>query len=367
MRIGFNLLYLIPSRVGGVERYAAGLLDGLAKLNFPNEYLVFVNQESANWPIPNHPNFRRVICPVEATSRWRRYVFEQLKLPQLLKTHAVDLVHSLGYVSPLRASIPSVVTIHDLNYKAFGELMPLSKRLALSFFVRQSAIRASLVVTDSEFSRQEILSAFKIPQQKIQVIYPGLPDKKIPIPEHSFLWKDLKIEPPYMIAFSSETPNKNMDRLIQAFQLAKKSYELPHQLVLVGHMPEAMLSSQNRSSNIIATGYLEDAVLDLILAQADCLVFPSIYEGFGLPILEAMNANVPVISSSAGSLPEVAGDAALYFDPYDVEEMANKIAKVAMDEVLQEELRTKGQANASRFSWEKMAREAITLYEQVIV
>ncbi len=364
MRIGLNLLYLIPFQVGGVERYAAGLLEGLAKIDHANEYIVFVNQEGANWPLPNHPNFKRVVCPVQATSRWRRYVFEQFKLPALLKAYNIDLVHSLCYVSPLWVSLPSVVTIHDLNYKAFGKLMPVKKRLALSFFVRQSAMRATQVITDSEFSCQEILNAYQIPRQKIHVLYPGLPDKIIPGQEVSGLWAELKIASPYIIAFSSATPNKNIDRLVQAFLLAQKKYQLSHQLVLVGHLPEALLPHESAFANIRATGYLEDAVLDQVLAQAHCLVFPSIYEGFGLPALEAMNADVPVVASLAGSLPEVAGDAALYFDPYDVEEMAMKIAKVAMDETLQQELRAKGKVNVARFSWEKMARETVAVYKQ---
>lgn len=364
MRVGINLLYLIPSQVGGVERYAAGLLEGLAKLDYVNEYIVFVNQEGTDWPIPDLPNFKRIVCPVRAVSRLRRYFFEQFKLPALLELYNIELVHSLCYVSPLRVSLPSVVTIHDLNHKAFGQLMPITKRLALSFFVRQSALRATQVITDSEFSYQEILNAYQIPPQKLQVLYPGLPNKTIINKETANLWTDLKIVPPYIIAFSSPTPNKNIDRLIQAFLLAQKKYKLPHQLVLVGHLPEPLLHNESALGSIRATGYLEDAVLDQVLAQAHCLVFPSIYEGFGLPVLEAMNAGVPVISSFAGSLPEVAGDAALYFDPYDVEEIAAKIAEVAMDKALQQELRLRGKRNATRFSWEKMARETVAVYKQ---
>jgi glycosyltransferase involved in cell wall biosynthesis len=367
MRVGLNLLYLIPSQVGGVERYAAGLLEALANLEEQHEYIVFVNQEAADWHLPDDSRFRRVVCSVQATSRWRRYLFEQIRLPWLLTQYRADIVHSLSYVTPLRTKIPSIVTIHDLNYKAFGDLMPLSKRLALTFFVRQSAIHANQIITDSHFSRQEILAAYKISPQKVHVLYPGAPTEKSTNNQFAAIRQQLKIDPPYIIAFSSRTPNKNIERLLQSFRLAQQKHHLSHQLVLVGHLPPHLLPIiEEDNSRIKITGYIDDQTLDQVLANAQLLVFPSIYEGFGLPILEAMVANIPVVSSTAGSLPEVGGEAARYFDPYDIESMAQAIAEVALKKELRHDLRTKAKANISRFSWPDTAAQTIELYKQAL-
>jgi glycosyltransferase involved in cell wall biosynthesis len=360
VRIGLNLLYLLPGIVGGTETYAAGLLCGLAAIDRDDEFVVFVNQESITWPLPSAPNLRRVICPVWAVDRAKRYFFEQAHLPRLLKQQRIDLVHSLGYVAPLFPPCASIVTVHDLNYRAFGDQMPVVKRWALRFFVEQSVQRANHVITDSEFSRRQISSELKIAPGKL-VVVPAAPfgttvastDLVGPLQRHG-------ISKPYIVAFTSSSPNKNIPRLVQAFVQARRDYGLQHQLVLVGHPPPDWMPDELRS--IVLTGYLDEPSKSAILAGADLLVFPSTYEGFGLPVLEAQQSGVPVACSTAGALPEVAGAAAVFFDPFSVNEIAQVIGRVARNAELRETLRHKGLQNVGRFSWDKTARSTIDVY-----
>lgn len=368
MRIGLNLLYLLPGIVGGTESYASGLLHGLAEVDRQNEYLVFVNKESQEWPLPQAPNFTRVNCPVSASSRIQRYLFEQLRLPRLLRRYSIQVVHSLGYTSPLFASCPTVVTVHDLNYRAFGSWMPAARRAALELIVRQSSLRASRIIAVSEFSRREICREFGLSASGVAVINeaasaagPGGPSA-----DKTVTFGRLGITDPYALAFSSWGPNKNISRLLRAFSDAKRQYPLPHQLVLVGHAPErGIAEARSSDGTVVFTGYLDQESLQAVLRGADFLVFPSLYEGFGLPVLEAMAAGVPVACSNTASLPEVAGDAASYFDPTSIDDMAQKIVQLALNPGFRGALREKGYLNVRRFSWERAARETIAVYEAV--
>jgi len=364
MRIGINLLYLLPGTVGGTETYAAGLLHGLAQLGNQNEILVFVNKESAEWPIPQAANFTRVICAVAATRRTRRYFFEQVSLPQMLKKHDVEIVHSLGYVGPLWTSCPAVVTLPDLNYLAIGHTMPFYKRYFLGFFSAQAAKRAKVVITISNFSKKVICKDLRIQHEKVVVtlLGPRWNDNFIPYDVVSTVKASYGISGPYMFAFAGGALHKNISRLLKAFTELKK--ELSCQLVLVGHLPHDV-NPGRLSKDILVTGYIPAEHVLPLLSGAELFVLPSLYEGFGLPILEAQQVGVPVVCSTAGSLPEVAGEAAMFFNPYSIADMADKIRRVSCSPALRAALRQKGLANVRRFSWRQTARETLAVYEKV--
>lgn len=366
MRIGINLLYLLPGQVGGTEAYADGLLRGLARCDSDDEFHVFVNREAAAWPLPPAANVHRIVCPVNAAGRTGRYIYEQLVLPNLLNRCKIDLVHSLGYVSPLGARCPTVVTIHDLNYRAFGAQMPVVKRTMLALFVKASALRATRVITDSEFAAREITGAFGLGTDRVTVAHAAPRFHTTAGGNAPELFSRLAIHPPYFVAFSSFSPNKNIPRLLQAFALVREREHVAHQLVLVGHRPE-LPETGAVAHDVVFTGYLSEADLDTVLTAATCLVFPSIYEGFGLPVLDAMAVGIPVVCSRAASLPEVAGDAALYFDPYSPEDIAARMSQVVSDPDLRDRLRHAGFENVKRFSWQKTARETLRVYREILV
>jgi len=368
MKIGINLLYLLPGVVGGTEAYAAGLLQGLAEIDQRNEYAVFVNRESESWPLPQAANFTRVICPIRAASRASRYVFEQVRLPRLLARYRIDVVHSLGYVGPLVAPCPSVVTIPDLNYIALKQTMPGRRRMLLRFFSTQSARRANHVITISDFSKREICKTIKLSIDKVTVTHLGA--MRNGASNASGNWAALngsyRIREPYVVAFGGRTLNKNIPHLIRAFALLKDTF--PHSLVLIGHIPSDVdLATETKEvrDRVTITGYVPEGHILALLSHADLFVLPSLYEGFGLPVLEAQQAAVAVACSSAASLPEVGGDGAIYFDPTSVEQIADTIRHCLTDATLRSQMILKGRENLSRFSWDRTARETLLVYQDV--
>lgn len=371
MRIGINLLYLIPGVVGGTETYAAGLLSGLSQIDHENEFFIFVNQSAADWPIPENKNFIRVICPVEGPVRYRRYFFEQCRFPELLRQYKIDLIHSLGYVGPLRSPCPSVVTIPDLNYIDIAYTIGGGKRLMLKFFSTQAVKRANHVITISNFSKERFCQILNLPAEKITVTLLSTNKKNNidpPINANELL-SHYGIKQPYIMAFGSSTLHKNISRLIQAFVSLKDS--LPHNLVLVGHLPPnidvtAILKDHGLNHRLISTGYVPNDHVGPLLSGADLFVFPSLYEGFGLPLLEAQKADVAVACSLAGSLPEVAGKSVAFFDPLSIDAIARTIYQCLSDNSLRTELRRLGRENVSRFSWRKAASETLAVYKRIL-
>lgn len=366
MRVALNLLYLIPGVVGGTETYARSLIRALAEEDDENEYVVYVSREAADLDVTPGPNFRRVVCPVIAMRRAERYTWEQAALPIQLMREKPDLVHSLGYVSPLVARCPQVVTVHDVNFLGHkGRRTPLGRGV-VRFFVERTVRRADKVITDSEFSRGEIRRLLGVPDAKLRVIHlagrdmdSGLNGDSVP---------DAVRNPgqPYVLAFSSLSAHKNIPRLITAF--AQISHLVPHSLVLIGHLPEksaARDAMQSAGDRVVFTGYLPDDEVDALMRSASLFAFPSLYEGFGLPVLDAQHAGVPVACSSAGALPEVAGKGAIVFDPLSVDDMAKALRNSLLDLELRERLIDAGFANARRFSWSRTARETIEVYASV--
>jgi glycosyltransferase involved in cell wall biosynthesis len=363
VRIGLNLLYLIPGVNGGTETYARNLVDELEKLGGPHQYVVFLNKESILWPLPKR-QFERVDCEVVATSRWQRYLYEQTVLPKLLRAHRIDLLHSLGYVSPLSPGCLSIVTIHDLNYQAFGSQMPFFKRNILRYFVSRSARSCDAVITISKFSAQQILESIGLPSSRVRVIYsgPGLA-RNATMDKNAFNNRMSHVFP-YFLAFASLSPNKNLSRLITAFELAIESCQIKYNLVIIGHAPVRLRQISRPWLHFL--GYLNDAFAKSIMDNATGFLFPSVYEGFGLPVLEAMAAGLPVACSTAAALPEVAGEGALMMDPYSIMDMKNKIALLMRDESLRQNLARKGAENLARFSWRTCAIQTHALYEEII-
>lgn len=370
MRIGINLLYLIPDQVYGTRTYAVSLIKALAEIDHENEYFVFMNRESGDLNLTRSSNFHLVACGVRASHRPMRYAWEQLLLPQKLRSYRIDLVHSLGYVGPLRTPCATVVTVPDLNFVTLRHTLPSGKRAVLQFFSTHAACRANHVITISDFSKGEISRFMKLSRDKITVTHLGPSQEKYTDSSENGaeLCRRYGLKKPYIVAFGGGTIHKNIPRLIQAFSTVKEKF--PHDLVLIGKIPPNVDLTRGMSKNgnrerIKATGYLPDAHIQPILGHADLFVLPSLYEGFGLPAIEAQQAGVAVACSTAGSLPEVSGEGAVYFDPASVETMARTIERCLADDQLRSRLVLKGRENVKRFSWEKTALETLSVYRNV--
>lgn len=368
MLIALNLLYLIPGVVGGTETYALSLIRALAQQDDDNEYVVFLSREAADIDVTPGPNFRRIVCPVIAMQRAARYTWEQGILPLQLLRQKPDLVHSLGYVSPLAARCPQVVTVHDVNYLGHKGRRTAVGRRAFQFFVERTVKRANRVITISEFSRGEIIRHLHVPREKVSVVYLAGRDHNGDAPFPPARPEIVRsVSRPYILAFSSLSAHKNVSRLIAAF--SRISSAVPHSLVLVGHLPEKAgvrgAIEAAGDDRIHFTGFLPDADVDALMQDASLFAFPSLYEGFGLPIIDAQHAGVPVACSSAGALPEVAGEAAVQFNPLSVEDMADTLKRCLLDMDLRMDIVAKGHRNAQRFSWHRTARETVAIYSSL--
>jgi glycosyltransferase involved in cell wall biosynthesis len=373
MRIGLNLLYLIPGRSGGTETYGRSLIRALSAADQENDYFVFFNREASKVPFPAASNFHRVGCAVTAIHRSLRYGWEQALLPLQLRKLQIDLVHSLGYVMPLLSPCASLVTIPDMNLRAIPEYLPLRKRAVLAiprFFCVQSARRAARVITISDFSKAEITLGIGVKPDKVVVTHlaPRLDTRERPGVPWEIVRERYGLPEPYIVAIGGTSRHKNIVRLIAAFRTLKDSY--PHALVIPGHIPTdvdvpAEMARPGMAGRLRCPGYVPEDHLASILARADLFVLPSLYEGFGLPVVEAQQACVAVACSTAGSLPEVAGQGAVYFDPRSVESMTATIKRCLDDANLRKELCARGRENVKRFSWSNTAKLTLEAYRQV--
>jgi glycosyltransferase involved in cell wall biosynthesis len=367
MLVALNLLYLIPGVVGGTETYATSLIHGLARADADNDYIVYVNRGAADLDVTPTSNFRRVVCPFIALRRIVRYGWEQAVLPFQLRREHPALVHSLGYVAPLAARGPHVVSVHDVNYLGHTGRRTAAGRRAFRFFVEQTARRAAHVITISEFSRSEIVKHLAVDEDKVSVIHLAGREENNDGSRGESRTVAPRVSSPYIMAFGSLSAHKNLGRLVAAFN--RISALVPHSLVLVGHLPENPTFradlEQAGSDRVKFTGYLPEEDVQALIANASLFAFPSLYEGFGMPIIDAQHAGVPVACSNAAALPEVAGDGAYLFDPYSVEAIATALKACLLDMDLRDDLIRKGYVNAKRFSWDKTARETLSVYSSV--
>lgn len=374
MKIGINALYLIPGRVGGSEIYLRQLISALARIDRKNEYIVFTNRESRG-TFDLRDNFHEHYCPVRALIRPHRILWEQLVLPYRTRQHGIDILHSPGFVAPLFCPCPSVVTILDLIYLEFPETFPFFARIWMKYLVKHSAHRAQALIALSNYSRDEILWALDLPFWKVKTVYMGGGEPVSPPPapeERKELLNKYGIHPPFILTVAAAHPHKNVIRLLEAFyhfRNMRKEYKLVVIGVQHNRYSQSLKQAVNRlnlSEHVIFTGWIPGRIKESIFAEATMLVFPSILEGFGLPVLEGMRAGLPVACSDVSSLAEVAGDAAYLFNPYSVEDICQSMKACATNKSLRNILIDKGLSHASAFTWEKTARSTLNIYYKVM-
>jgi glycosyltransferase involved in cell wall biosynthesis len=278
-----------------------------------------------------------------------------------------ELFWSPHYNIPVFYRGKLLVTIHDVFHLANPQFVKgLHKRLYASFMYKTVAKKADAIISVSNFTRNELNRLVRINNNKIVTIHNGV-DKK----EFTFVNNESIYSKPYILYIGNVKPHKNLKNLLKAFEIIKDS--IPHDLIIVGKKegfitgdPYVMKQAEKMGVRVQFTGYVNNNKLKQYINGADALVFPSFYEGFGLPPLEAMACGCPVIVSNVASLPEVCGDAALYVDPYNPEDIAEKIKLLLSDDKLREELQRKGLERAKLFSWEKCAKETIKVIEEVL-
>jgi glycosyltransferase involved in cell wall biosynthesis len=302
-------------------------------------------------------------------------VAEQIKIPWALKREGVTLFHAPHYVLPALVPCRSVVTIHDCIHLMFPEYLP--SRLALGYArasISLAARRADRVLTVSESSKRDILRFVDTEPEKIDVIYNAYDERFSREPREEDVVRvreRYQLQDEFVLYAGNVKPHKNVERLIDAFQIVHARGLNHLKLVVIGDELSKGTSLRravhrhNLHKYVRFLGYLPEDTLAVMYRLAGVFVFPSLYEGFGLPPLEAMASGTPVVTSNVSSLPEVAGDAALLVNPLDPAEIADGILRVLTDEALRRDLRRKGLVRASQFSWESSARRVRDIYTQV--
>jgi glycosyltransferase involved in cell wall biosynthesis len=293
-------------------------------------------------------------------------LFEQLKLPLLLRRRRAALVHSLDCFLPLARPCPGVVTIHDLAFEEPASDMARRTRLKYRTLARRAARSAERLICPSHFTREDICSRYGVDPARVRVIPeapalpgPGNPDPSQPPPQR---------EAPYILAVGDLRPKKNLPVLVSAHATLWREGLREHRLVLAGlDAGEAgRLHDLAGGAPLQLTGYVSDERLDMLIRGADLVVHPSLYEGFGLVLLEAMTRGTPVLAARAGSLPETGGEAAAYFEPDDPDSLARELRRLLTDPGERARRAEAGQAWAARFSWAEAARHTAAVYRELL-
>ncbi|HWQ83252.1 MAG TPA: glycosyltransferase family 1 protein [Anaerolineales bacterium] len=372
LRVGIDATALPPQPVGA-GNYMIQLIRALAKLDSDLELVIFA-----------HPHGKALIdVPEQAGLHWSlvpdqkpalRLVWEQTRFPGLIRQEGIDLLHSLHYTRPLRLPCTSVVTFHDMTFFLFPELHTRAKRLFFPAAIRYSARTADAVIAISESTRQDAIRLLKIDPARIQTIPLGVTGEFKPIsasPQLSIIRQKYNLPECFILYVGLLEPRKNLPLLLRAYRQVLDRGPAPV-LVLAGRMGWTVDTLRHTiddlalTDQIHFTGYVTPDDLPFVYNLADLFVYPSLYEGFGLPPLEALACGTPVITSSVSSIPANMGDAAILVQPDDQNALSTAIREILDNPELRQELIVKGPIQASKFKWETTARQTLAVYQQVL-
>ncbi len=374
MRIALNAQLISTGagyRAAGVSRYSQYLTQSLGRLGLPHHLEAYVRD-----PAFQAPGVELVRTRWPTHRPLARILWEQALLPRMLAARGVELVHGLVNVLPLATKVPGVVTVHDLSFLHLPGALPRAKRLYLRALCRASVRRARAVIAVSRQTGQDVVRSFSVSARRVHVVYNGVDDRfRPPDPAQAAAFRRARGLPErYVLYLGTLEPRKNLERLLQAFALWRSRHPGQEDVVLVlagarGWFYESVF---RRSESLGLTrvvrfpGYLPPEELPLWYGAATVFVYPSLFEGFGLPVLEAMACGTPVLCSDTASLGEVVGDAAWKVPPEDTEALAQGLAGLLSDPGLRTQLAGRGLARARRFSWQRTAQETAAVYEAVV-
>jgi glycosyltransferase involved in cell wall biosynthesis len=371
-RLGLNLLYLVPGEVGGSEIYARNLLRAIAAREPELELVAYVGREALEslerelWAAQT----RFVTSPAPSRNKALRVAAELTWLPLRARRDRVELLHSLGTTSPVLSPVPSVVSVLDVIYHHFPDTFPAASRLGLRLVVPAGARRAKRVIAISASGKRDLVETLHLRPEKVDVVHLGFAMKEAtaPTPEAELRARFELGAEPLLLTVAAALRHKNIFRLIEAFARLGGFARL----VVVGHagLDQPRLQAQAEAlgvgDRVHFTGWVDEADLEGFYAAAAAFVYPSLMEGFGMPVLEAMYRGVAVACSNLSAMPEVAGDAAELFDPYDVGAIEAAIARLLHDPGRRAELVARGRERWRGFSWERSAEETLEVYERAL-
>ena len=361
--------HAVGTGLAGNETYISNLIEALAELDQVNQYTLYVTKKTAVERYTNRwPNFAVRVTPPHTP-----LVRIPVTLGWELRRRLVDLLH-VQFTAPPFAPCPVVATIHDLAFEHLPETFKRRSWMQLRLTVRRTARHAAHIIAPSEFSRQDIIETYAIEPERISVTLEAAASRFSPVKnkaEIERVRRKYELATDYILAVGSIQPRKNLPRLIRAYTHLRQLRPLAKlpQLVIVGKQAwlyrETLRAAEHANNDLIFTGYVPEADLPTLYSDALCFVYPSYFEGFGLPPLEAMQCGAPVVTGNRTSLPEVVGDAGLTVNPFDEVEIAQALMRLIDDASLRDELRARGLERARQFSWRETARSTLEVYKRV--
>jgi glycosyltransferase involved in cell wall biosynthesis len=360
---------------GGIGRYVRDLVTALARQDRHTAYCLFV-AGTARRDLPPAPAANFLWRSTRLTPAWLARVWHRARvaLPVEVFTGAVDLFHATDFVlPPTRKHTRTIVTVHDLSFIRVPDTATPGLRAYLNVVVPRSARAADHILADSQATKDDLIALYDVPTDKVTVLLSGVDPRFFPS-GHLLLTTRSKYHipaKPYLFTVGTVQPRKNYVRLIQALALVREQgYDVD--LVIAGGKGwlddpiYAAIDASGLGGYVHLIGFADDVDLPSLYSGAEMVVFPSLYEGFGFPVLEGMASGVPVITSNVSSLPEVAGEAALLVDPYQIEEIASAICQLLDDTDLRNTLTRRGLEQARRFTWERSAAHLQQIYANVL-
>lgn len=362
MRIGVNTRLLLNSKLEGIGRFTHELMSRIVK-NHPEHEFVFFFDRPYDEQFIYAKNVIPVVLKPQARHPFLYYLFTEIAIPQALKKYKCDVYFSPDGLGSLRTKVPTIIAFHDLAFLHYPEFIKKIDKWHYQKYFPQFARKAKQIVAVSEYTKSELITHYQINPDKIDVVYNGVSDAYKPLGYEEK--KQIKAKYTdgceYFLFVSAIHPRKNVINLLKAFVKFKRFQNTKMKLLMVGRMAwktseiEEAKALMPYKEDVIWTGYLDIEELAKVTASAYALVYPSLFEGFGIPIADAMACNVPVITSTTSSMPEVGGDAALYADPTVVEDIAAQLSFMYKDELLRNKLITACAPQVAKFSWDNSA------------
>lgn len=372
MRIGIDARFVGPQGTG-LGKYTEKLIENLSQIDKKNQYVIFLKKENLNWGKLG-PNFTRV----EADIPWYS-IEEQILLPQIFQKEKLDVLHIPHFNVPILYKGKIIVTIHDLIHHHFSEtsattknqIIFKTKRIAYKLIISQSVKKAQKIITPSSYVKDEVVKYFKVAPDKITVTYEAA--------EEEYFKETAKIKPkilnfdiksPFILYVGNAYPHKNLNNLLEAFKILNSQFSTLNLVIVCArdvfaNRLEEKVAKLHLEKSVQMPGYIKPGDLSVIFKKAQAYISPTLSEGFGIPGLNAMASGLPVICSDIPILKEVYKDAAHYFNPKDPKDMAEKISQVLRDSKLSSRLSQNGLKLAKTYSWSKMARQTLKIYESV--
>lgn len=374
MKIAVNCCYY-GEKSGGIREYIYNLVVHLVELNKKAEFIFYVSKDDEKyWQKTMPVNLKYKIFPFKRDQKIKRAFLQNYFWKAEEKKEKFDVFHSPFFHVPTAIECPLVMTVHDLRFRRYPQSYPFFRYLYIKYSFKKSIRRCETIITVSEFTKKEIIKYYRIDSKKIQVIHEAINEKQFNL--HNINRSDYDIlreydieKDKFILSVGHLEPRKNYLNLFQAYLELKKANRINCKLVIVGkknYKFKQELEVIDKEKDIVYLEFVKQKTLLALYDQAVCLVFPSIYEGFGFPPLEAAAMRTPSLVSNASCIPEICGEGALYFDPFDIKDIKNKLDLMVSNKKTRNEIISKATQNLKSYSWEATARKTMNVFHSLI-